>query len=127
MRGSARYEAAMLNWTLAALLVLLQIPDILTTNAILSAGGREVNPVMRLCMRLSSAWRLAWLPWWMPKMAVAMAGAWVLGDSQDPEALMALVLLVLAYLAVVGSNLVQLRRLRKRAGLLRRPAKAKSP
>jgi hypothetical protein len=104
----------MLNWTLAALLVFLQIPDILTTNAILAAGGRELNPVMRLCMRLSSAWRLSWLPWWMPKMAVAMAGAWILGAAQGTDALVVLILLVLAYLAVVGSNLVQLRRLRKR-------------
>ena len=105
----------MLNWTLAALLVLLQVPDILTTNAILAAGGRELNPVMRLCMRLSSAWRLSWLPWWMPKMAIAMGGAGILGFSQDTDARIALALLVLAYLAVVGSNLVQLQRLRARA------------
>ncbi|EGJ51612.1 DUF5658 family protein [Desulfocurvibacter africanus] len=104
----------MLNWTLAALLVLLQVPDILTTNAILAAGGRELNPVMRLCMRLSSTWRLSWLPWWMPKLVVALGGAWILGASEDTDAIMALVLLVLAYLAVVGSNLMQLRRLRAR-------------
>lgn len=102
------------NWTLAALLVFLQIPDILTTNAILAAGGRELNPVMRLCMRLSSAWRLPWLPWWMPKMALTIAGAGYLGASEDTDALLVLVLLVLTYLAVVGSNLVQLRRLRRR-------------
>lgn len=104
----------MLNWTLAALLVLLQVPDILTTNAILAAGGRELNPAMRLCMRLSAAWGLPWLPWWMPKLTMTLAGACYLGVSEGLDALVALALLVLAYLAVVGSNLVQLRRLRAR-------------
>jgi hypothetical protein len=53
----------------------------------------------------------------MPKMAIAMGGAWILGSSQDTDARVALTLLVLAYLAVICSNLVQLRRLRQMARL----------
>lgn len=103
---------AMAAWTLAVLLVALQAPDILTTNAILARGGRELNPLMRLCMRLGAAWGL---PWWLPKITVASAGAWTLAAWGGNEGLVSLILLVTAYLGVVGSNLLQLRRQTRRA------------
>lgn len=102
----------MTAWILAALLVALQVPDILTTNAILARGGRELNPLMRLCMRLGAAWSL---PWWLPKAVLASAGAWFLAARGGDDGLLYLFILVAAYLGVVGSNLVQLRRLVLRA------------
>lgn len=101
----------MIAWTLAALLVFLQVPDILTTNAIIARGGRELNPLMRLCMRLDAAWGL---PWWLPKMTLASGGAWTLAAWGDWDGLVSLALLVAVYVGVVTSNLVQLRRIRRR-------------
>ena len=53
-------------------LVLLQLADIVTTNTVLAAGGREANPVMASAMAGFGSL------WWLPKLAVAITCALVL-------------------------------------------------
>lgn len=57
-------------WGLFALLMLLQLGDILTTNKILAkAGGVELNPVEAWCMKVLGS------VWWVPKvLGVSAAG-----------------------------------------------------
>ena len=93
-------------WLLAATLVLLQVPDVLTTNAILGAGGRELNPLMRLFQRLGRAW-------WVPKLGIASVGAAYLGWHGGNGAMLVLALLNVLYLFVVWSNLRQMERIRR--------------
>lgn len=93
-------------WLMAATLVLLQVPDVLTTNAILEAGGRELNPLMRLFQRLGRAW-------WVPKLGMALVGAAYLGWHGGNGAVLVLALLNVLYLLVVWSNLRQMERIRR--------------
>ena len=46
---------------LTGLTIVLQIPDVLTTNRILSRGGIELNPMIRFAMRKFGRW------WWITK------------------------------------------------------------
>ncbi len=101
---------AMLDVSLALALVALQIPDIWTTNRILACGGRELNPGVRLLMRMGSRW------WW-PKVAIAVIAAGILVALNDPVARVTLILLNVVYLAVVASNFRQLARCRPRRHL----------
>ncbi|WP_029893602.1 DUF5658 family protein [Desulfohalovibrio reitneri] len=94
----------MLDWLLAALTAVLQVPDILTTNALLSRGGRELNPGVRLLMRLFRR------RWWWAKLAIALPATAFLAASPDPLATWALGLVALLHVAAVWSNLRQLRR-----------------
>src|SRR5215813_2316949 len=49
-----------------AVIVVLQITDCITTNAVLaSPDGTETNPLMALCMACLGAW------WWFPKAVIA--------------------------------------------------------
>lgn len=96
----------MLDASLATLLVLLQAPDIWTTNRILAMGGRELNPGVRLLMRLGSRW------WW-PKLAIALLAAGYMALSGEPEARAALVVCNAAYVLVILSNLRQMRKMEK--------------
>lgn len=89
------------------MLVLLQIPDIWTTNRILAMGGREMNPGVRLLMRLGRRW------WW-PKMAIAVAAAGYMAFSGEPEARPALLVCNAAYVLVVLSNLRQMKKMKAR-------------
>ncbi|EPR44408.1 hypothetical protein dsx2_1769 [Desulfovibrio sp. X2] len=100
--------ASISKTALALLLVVLQVPDIRTTNRILALGGRELNPAVRLLMRLGPRW------WW-PKLVLAGVAAYWLAASSDPEAVWLLGLVDLAYLGVVLSNLRQMKRLERRA------------
>lgn len=95
------------EWILAGTLVALQVPDVLTTNAILASGGRELNPVIRICMRMGGNM------WWVPKMALVLALAPFIAASGYPEAQGFLIALNVLYLGVVASNLRQLRRLER--------------
>lgn len=52
------------NLILASITVLLAVADILLTNRILAAGGKELNPVMRWCMDRCGKY------WWAPKMVL---------------------------------------------------------
>lgn len=104
----------MLTWILAGTVVALQVPDIVSTNAILARGGREMNPIIRACMRLGR-----W--WWVPKLAVAVAASWFIAASGSgpeslagtgaTEAVICLAVLNALYVLVVASNLRQLYRL----------------
>lgn len=105
----------MLDASLALLLVLLQIPDIWTTNRILAMGGREMNPGVRLLMRLGSRW------WW-PKLAIALAAAGYMALSGEPEARMALLICNAAYAPVVLSNLRQIRKMKTARQAVENPA-----
>ena len=56
-------------WSARLLLLALavgQIIDVLTTNRALSAGGREMNPLMHLAMKLSGG------QWWLWKAFIAI-------------------------------------------------------
>ncbi len=99
----------MLDTLLALLLVLLQIPDIWTTNRILALGGREMNPGVRLLMRLGRRW------WWLPKLAIALVAAWYMAVSGDPEGRVALIVCNVAYVLVVLSNLRQMKKMQRAA------------
>jgi hypothetical protein len=99
-------DPALLGLALAAMV--LQVLDIWTTNAILAAGGRERNPVVRWCMARCGRW------WWVPKLAVVgLALVALVAEDADWRLVAGL---DLAYVAVVGQNLWQMRRM----GLLRR-------
>lgn len=43
-------------WALAFLLIALNVIDWILTGAVLEAGGRELNPVMRWVIRVSGYW-----------------------------------------------------------------------
>lgn len=104
------YLYFMVNILLAVALVALQIPDIVTTNQIIKAGGRELNPLVRLLMKLGALW-------WVPKFVVAVVCAWIFITAGDEDNRWAMIAVVAIYLAVVFSNYRQVRRLKKR-GLL---------
>lgn len=98
----------MLTDGLAILLVLLQLPDIWTTNAILAAGGRELNPVIRLLQRRAGRW------WWLPKLLLALVGAWVFASVDDALSTWALAAVCCIYILVIVSNIRQMVRIRRR-------------
>lgn len=91
----------------AALFVGLQIADIWTTWAVLARGGRELNPLMAWLMRLFGFW-----PAVVGAKALAIAAVLVWLDEM---AAWELAVIIGAYVAVVGSNLRALRRLRTAA------------
>lgn len=100
----------MIDYVLACALVLLQVPDIVTTNRILEAGGRELNPFVRWLMRFGRLW-------WVPKIAVAVGCAAVFVCTREEASRWVMLGLIGVYVFVVGSNLQQIARL-KRRGLL---------
>ncbi len=46
--------------------ILLQLTDVLTTNSLMAAGGRELNPVMAAAIANCGSF------WWLPKLVVAL-------------------------------------------------------
>lgn len=92
---------------IAALFVGLQVADIWTTWAILSRGGRELNPLMALLFRKFGFW---------PSVLTAkfIAIALVLLCLEDVES-WELLAVCGVYVLVVGSNLRVLRRCRSTA------------
>ena len=55
-----------MNILLLIAIILFGVADILLTNRILSNGGRELNPIMRLCMdRFGNLW-------FIPKLMIAI-------------------------------------------------------
>ena len=102
----------MLSLGLAVLLVLLQLPDIWTTNIILAAGGRELNPIIRHLQRRLGRW------WWLPKLLLALVGAFVFATVDDALSTWALAGVCFLYVLVILSNLRQMARIRRRLARL---------
>lgn len=102
------------TWLLAVNLILLQIPDVVTTNRILAHGGRELNPVMRLCMRMGRGW-------WAPKLLGTVLGAVYLAVWGEEDGYWMLAGLNGLYVAVVLSNLRQLAKVARRVKACRTP------
>jgi len=89
----------MASIVITAVLLALQVADVLTTNRVLARGGREVNPLMALAMR-----RLGRL-WWVPKAGLvggAVAAAWLW--LPPPWLVGVLGLIVLGYGIVAANN-----------------------
>ena len=98
----------MTSLALFALLVALNVADVLLTLAILQRGGREVNPVMRWC--IEQVGPRAGLTF--PK-AVLLAVLWVvLHAHPGMDTLVVLVLLCALYVWVVVRNARVLKRMR---------------
>ena len=100
----------MVDFILAAALIVLQIPDILTTNRIVGAGGRELNPLVRGLMRLGFFW-------WVPKFLVAVVCAVVFLWTGDDGGRLVMMGIIVVYALAVASNYRQIQRM-KRRGLL---------
>lgn len=62
----------MLTKILFAILVVLQVLDVISTNLALKHGAVEANPVVRRFMGCFG--RL----WWLPKVSLGLAGGWLL-------------------------------------------------
>ena len=62
----------MLAEILFAMLVILQVLDVISTNRALKGGAIEANPIVRKFME-----RLGKL-WWLPKIMLVLGGGWLL-------------------------------------------------
>lgn len=94
-----------LDLLLSYTLIVLQVGDILTTNRLLSQGGLELNPVMRLAQRALGKY------WWVVKCLLVgffLAGVWTYRFDLTWLGHAVLVLLVLVYTWVVWNNWRQL-------------------
>ena len=90
-------------WLAAALLVILSVADILTTNRILARGGHEANPFM--------AWLMAILgPQWMVAkvLATAVIAFWLVADWEHRLAKVAMAAAIGLSMLFVGWNLVMI-------------------
>lgn len=94
---------------LALSAVALQVPDVLTTNKVISNGGRELNPLVRWYMSKTGKW------WWTLKLAAVPPVAmvyWFYVSSQLPAwgALAALGAINVIYVYVLVNNTKALKR-----------------
>ncbi len=93
--------ATTLPWitlALVSLLMLLQVLDVVSTNRVLSRGGREFNPIIVWIMqRMGRAW-------WMPKLAVASVPSGFAVAYANPRIDAVLAGIALAYTVVVANN-----------------------
>jgi hypothetical protein len=93
--------ATSLPWVTLALvtfLMLLQFLDVVSTNRVLSRGGREFNPIIAWIMqRLGRAW-------WMPKFAVVSVPSGFAVAYANPRIDAALAGIAVAYVVVVANN-----------------------
>jgi hypothetical protein len=83
-----------------AILLVLCYMDIVTTNSIISKGGRELNPLMAYFMVHLGDW------WWIPKAVMTLCVGWILYYIDKPI-IMTIVILIQA--VVVAWNLWQLK------------------
>ena len=90
-----------MTWFL--LLVALNVADAVTTTMGVKRGAKELNPVMRVLMA-----KVGTLPALLGWKAAFLGGVYAFLPVIDPRALMGLCAF---YAAVVGWNIVQLRRL----------------
>ena len=100
--GASRHAAqARAAFVLGAAIVALQMLDVLTTLAVVSAGGREANPAVSVLMTLLGP------VWWVPKVIIASCIAGYFGTRPTVRWTGLLVLLLGAL--VVFNNIAQLR------------------
>ena len=86
-----------------ALIVLLGILDVISTNLVIAAGGSELNPIVLWIME-----SLDHL-WYVPKLALhVLAGVLVYHVLQSRLAATCTVALIVFYSAVVHNNFAQL-------------------
>ncbi len=85
---------------LGAVIVGLEMLDVLTTLRVMAAGGMEANPAISVLM--------SWLgpAWWVPKVIIASGIAGYFGTR--PNVRWTGILVVLVGLAVVLNNIAQL-------------------
>lgn len=90
----------MLNIILFVLFMSFQVADVVTTNEVLSKGGREVNPI--------AAWMMAQFGkhWWVPKVIIAIVAGVILAKMGPPGAA-GLGVVNLAYGLILANNLYQ--------------------
>ena len=101
------------------LVVVLNVVDIITTNKIISNGGKELNPFVKLLMRILGK------RWWLPKVAmiISISGLMTFGD----EGAIWLTILNVIYLAIVYSNLRQSREVASQSLCLKQPSELLTP
>jgi uncharacterized protein DUF5658 len=85
---------------LGAVIVVLEMLDVLTTLRVIAAGGIEANPAIAALM--------AWLgpAWWVPKVVLASCIAGYFGTR--PKVRWTGILVVIVGLVVVLNNIAQL-------------------
>lgn len=91
-----------ITYALFVFLVALQAGDVLTTNKLLSKGGREANPLMLWVMSKLGSY------WWSVKVALMLALGYLVYQLPNFHMLLALAALNLLYLWVVLHNYRQL-------------------
>ena len=62
----------MLAEILFAMLVVLQVLDVISTNRALKGGAIEANPIVHKFMEYLGKF------WWLPKATLALTGGWLL-------------------------------------------------
>ena len=90
----------MMEFLLSIVFIILNILDVTTTNRILSMGGYETNPIVRLLMRFH-----LFVPC---KIAVVIFFVLLVLFSQPPTGLIMAACGCLIYLLIVGNNLYQI-------------------
>lgn len=87
------------RWSMLAVLVVLNVLDVVSTAAVISAGGTENNPLMRPLVE--GIWPAVVL-----KTVVLLAIAWLLGRSADSRRIGVMMACTTGwYIAVVSWNL----------------------
>lgn len=88
---------------LGALIILLGVLDVISTNLVIAAGGNELNPIVAWFMESLDTW------WHVPKLALhIVAGLLVYHVLRSRLAAGCAVALIIFYVAVVHNNFAQL-------------------
>ena len=86
-----------------AMIVLLGVLDVISTNLVIAAGGQELNPVVAWFMDQLNHW------WHVPKLALhVLAGLLAYHALRSRLAAGCAVVLIIFYCAVVQNNFAQL-------------------
>lgn len=86
-----------------AMIILLGILDVVSTNLVIAAGGNELNPVVAWFMDSLDHW------WHVPKLALhVLAGVLAYHALRSRLAAGCAVVLIIFYCAVVQNNFAQL-------------------
>lgn len=82
---------------LTLLLLGLQAADVITTDAALARGGKELNPITNFFMKWLGSY------WWLSKLLVVVAAA-LLWSVGDPGTIAGLIILIAIYGYTVMQN-----------------------